>query len=328
MTNKLIAVFLLTGNISFAQYKPLPTQFDKFVNSRKIEWAAYASDTINFTYADLNNLLLNRLSKKEIKASLPVESRTNGANQITYTISDSIDNAFYGDNTDFVMDSLGNVVNQKRAIPKKDSSNFKITEVTQILYIENGKLRTYIPFVTPVLPVFMSTGKYIGERFYFTSCFNYTYNRKPREKSKLIFLTQTKKMIKFNPEVSTGQLKEMYGHNLIETLWPYVLENKIKVFSVYTKGLLKPEELNKNQTFEEPKNSPIYDSIGTVFKYSINEDPIDPKRFTDVQLVQDWYYDYRKNKVYSYIKEMILYVIKFNKIKEKDAEPVLRLVFR
>jgi hypothetical protein len=327
MINKLIAFLLLTGNISFGQYRPQPTQFDKFVNSRKIDWAAYASDTIHFTQADLNNMLLNRLNKKEIKASLPVESRTNGANQISYTTTNSIDNAFYGDNTDFVMDSLGIVVKQKRAIPKKDSSNFRITEVTQILYIENGKLKTYIPFVTPSLPVFMSTGNYIGERFYFTSCFNYIYNSKPGEISKLIFLTQTKKMMNLSTPSRVDQLKEVYGKNLLETLWPQVLKNEIKAFSVDGNRKLKPEDLTMNLTYEEPKIAPIYNSNGAVVKYSVNEDPIDPKRFTDVQLVQDWYYDYKNNKIYSYIKEMVLYLIKFNKIKEKDAAPVLKIVF-
>lgn len=327
MTSKLIAVLLLTGNISFAQNKPLPTPFDKFVNNKKIEWAAYASDTINFTKADLNNLLLNRLDKKEIKASLPIESRTSGTNQITYTLRNAIDNAFYGDNADFVMDADGHVVKQKRAIPKKDSSNFKLTEVTQILYIENGKLKTYIPFITPTLPVFMSTGNYIGERFYFTSCFNYTYNRKPGDTSKLNFLSQTKKMMKLNTLLEVDHLKEVYGKNLLETLWPYVLKNNIKVFSVYTEGILKPEELTTNLTYDEPKIAPIYDSKGAIIKYSINEDPIDPNIFTDAQLVQDWYYDYKNNKVYSFIKEMILYLSQFNKTEDKEPVPVLKLVF-
>jgi hypothetical protein len=327
MTNKLIALLLLTSHLSFAQYRPLPTQFDKFVNNRKISWAAYASDTIQFTRADLNNLLLFRLGKKEIKASLPVESRTKGANQITYTTSESIDNTFYGENEDLIMDAEGNTVKQKKVIPKKDSSNFRLTEVTQILYIEKGQLKSYIPFITPTLPVFLSTGNYIGERFYFTSGFNYRYNRKPHKKSKLIFLTQTKKMINLNPEVKTDQLKEMYGHNLLESFWPYILENKLKIFSVYTKGILKSEELNMNLTYEEPKISPIYNSNGVVVKYSVNEDPIDPKRFTDIQLIQDWYYDPGGNKVYSYIKEMVLYLVKFNKIKEKEAVPVLKIVF-
>jgi Gliding motility associated protein GldN len=330
MIKKLTGIFLLIANISFAQYKPQPTQFDKFVHKPNIEWAAYASDTFNFTTADLNNLLLNRLGKHEIKASLPTESRTNSANQIKYTSQDSIDDAFYGDNADLLMDSLGNVVSRKRPIPKKDTSNFKITEVTQILFIENGTLKSYIPFVTPTLPVFMSTGKYIGERFYFTSCFNYKYNYKPRKRNKLIFLSQTRKMIKLDAAETRDKLKEMYGRNLLETLWPHVLKNEIEAFSIEYNRKLKPEELTITLASEMPSLAPIYDSISvsTILEYKVIANPIDSKRFTDAELVQDWYYDHKENRIISNIKEMVLYLTKFNKAEEKETVPVLKLVFK
>ena len=326
MIKSLIVLLLLLSNISFAQNKPAPTQFDKFVNKPNIEWAAYASDTFNFTKADLNNLLLTRLGKNEIKASLPVESRTVGADQIKYTIKDSIHNAFYGDNTDFVMDSLGNIVSQKKPIPKRDTSNFKVTEVTQILYIENGTLKSYIPFVTPMLPVFMSSGNYIGEQFYFTTVFNYKYNNISRKKNKLIFLSQTKKMIKLNPVQPTDKLKEMYGQNLIETLWPYVLNNEIEAFSPDNNRKLRPEELNASLSYNQQMQVPIWDSTSAipVFKYIIAGEPINTKRFTDVQLIQDWYYHRKKNMVFSSIRELFVYT----KEGDKELVPVLKLVFK
>ena len=322
MTKKLTLILLLSSQISFAQNKSQPTQFDKFVNKPGIEWAAYASDTINFTSTDLNNLLLKRISNNEIKASKPVESRTAEANKITYSSLDSIDQAFYGDRIDILMDSTGTQYFLKRAIPEKDSSNFKRTEVTQILYIEKGKLKSCIPFITPTLPVYMSTGGYIGERFYFTSCFNYAYNSNPGKKSKLIFLTQTKKMIKLDAAEPTDRLKEMYGTNLLETLWPYVLEDKIDAFYPDSSRKLKTEELNVSLAYNEPLLMPIYDDTGNIVGYTAIADPIDTKKFTDVQLVQDWYYDHKKNKVYSNIKEIILYLKK----DDKEPVPVLRLV--
>jgi hypothetical protein len=324
MTNKFTFIFLLTSQISFAQNKTQPTPFDKFVNKSGIEWATYASDTVNFTSVDLNNLLLKRLSKNEIKASKPVESRTAEADKITYCSLDSIDQAFYGDRMDILMDSTGTQYFLKHEIPVKDSSNFKRTEVTQILYIEKGKLKSYIPFITPTLPVYTSMGQYIGERFYFTSCFNYTYNSNPRNKSKLIFLTQTKKMINLTTTQKTDQLKEMYAQNLVATLWPHVLKNEIDVFAIKDNRKLKPEESDISLAINEPMLVPIYDSVGRVVSYVVTPKPIDTNRFTDVQLLQDWYYDHKKNKIYSSIKEMILYVKK----DEKERPAVLRLVFR
>ena len=325
MTKKLTLIFLFASQILFAQNKPQPTPFDKFVNKPGIEWAAYASDTVNFTSADLNNLLLKRIIKNEIKASIPVESRTSDADKITFSPLDSIDQAFYGDRIDILMDSTGTQYFLKRGIPEKDSSNFKGTEVTQILYIEKGKLKSYIPFITPTLPVYMmSSGKYIGERFYFTSCFNYTCNSRPRNKSTLIFLTQTKKMISLTKTQKTDQLKEMYGQNLVETIWPHVLNNELDVFAIKDNRKLKPEESDISLAINEPVLIPIYDSVGNVVSYVVTSKPIDMNRFTDVQLLQDWFYDRKRNKVYSNIKEMILYVKK----DDKETLPVLRLVFR
>ena len=325
MTMKLTLIFLFASQILFAQYKPQPTLFDKFVNKSGIEWAAYASDTVNFTRADINNLLLKRIIKHEIKASKPVESRTSDADKITFSPMDSIDLAFYGDRIDILMDSTGTQYFMKRELPEKDSSNFKGTEVTQILYIEKGKLKSYIPFITPTLPVYMmSSGKYIGERFYFTSCFNYTFNSKPRNKNKLFFLTQTKKMISLTKTQKTDQLKEMYGQNLVETLWPHVLKNELDVFAIKDNRKLKPEESAISLAINEPVLIPIYDSVGTVISYVVSAKPINLKSFTAVQLLQDWHYDRKRNKVYSDIKEMILYV----KEDDKETLPVLRLVFR
>jgi hypothetical protein len=323
MTKKLTFIFLFASQVLFAQNKPLPTQFDKFVNKTGIEWAAYASDTVNFTSVDLNNLLLKRISKNEIKASKPVESRTAETDKITYCPLDSIDQAFYGDCIDILMDSTGIEYHLKREIPEKDSSNFKGTEVTQILYVEKGKLKSFIPFITPTLPVYMmSSGQYIGERFYFTCCFNYTYNSSPGNKSKLIFLTETKKMISLTTTQKTDQLKEMYGQNLVETIWPHVLKNEIDVFAIKDNRKLKLEELKGDLVFDDPLIVPIYDSLYTIPPDIF--DPINPGRFTDVQLLQYWYYDHKGNKVYSTIKEMVLYAKK----DDKETLPVLRLVFR
>ncbi|MBK8519940.1 MAG: hypothetical protein IPL54_03345 [Chitinophagaceae bacterium] len=325
MTKELTLILVLATQISFAQYKPQPTPFDKFVNKPGIEWAAYGSDTINFTSIDLNNLLLKRIINNEIKASKPVESRTAETATITYSPLDSIDQAFYGDRIDILMDSTGTQYFLKRDVPEKDSSNFKGTEVTQILYIEKGKLKSYIPFITPTLPVYMMpSGRYIGERFYFTSCFNYTYNSKPRNKSKLIFLTQTKKMISVIKTQKTDQLKELYGQNVVETLWPHVLNNELDVFAIKDNRKLKPEESDISLAINEPVLIPVYDSVGSVISYVVSAKPIDMKSFTAVQLLQDWHYDRKRNKVYSNIKEMILFVKK----DDHEAVPVLRFVFR
>ncbi|MBK7122372.1 MAG: hypothetical protein IPH68_05880 [Chitinophagaceae bacterium] len=142
MIKQLAVLLLLLSNTSIAQNKPQPTQFDKFINKPGIQWAAYASDTFNFDRADLNNRLLNRLSKKEIKASLPLESRTTSVNNIKYIPLDSINSVYFGAAT-----GIDN---------KIDTTRFLITEITRY-YMLKRDLKSYIPFVTPALPVYLSS---------------------------------------------------------------------------------------------------------------------------------------------------------------------------
>ncbi|MGB5006254.1 MAG: hypothetical protein WBO39_04905 [Ferruginibacter sp.] len=314
MIKQLAVLLLLLSNTSIAQNKPQPTQFDKFINKPGIQWAAYTSDTFNFDRADLNNRLLNRLTKKEIKASLPLESRTTSVNNIKYIPLDSINSVYFEAST-----GMDNMI---------DTARFLITEITQILYVEKGILKSYIPFVTPALPVYLSSGKYLGESFYFNTAYNYKYNRKFRKKNKLIFLGQTKSMLKNDQAQSKDQLKTMYGKNLLETLWPYVLEDKIDIFSVESNSKLNPGELNVNLAYVEPQISPIYDSIGNILKYQVSA-PVDGTAgFSEVQLVQDWYYDHKRNRIYALNKEMIVYTRKPASWGDKEPAPVFKLVFK
>lgn len=324
MVKNLTVILLLLGNISFAQLKPKPTQFDKFVRNSNIEWAAYASDTFNFDNADFNNLLLSRMAKHEIKGSLPVQSRTADANHIKYLSLDSINSIFhFGTHQPAnLYDSLGNIVEQERTLPNIDTSTFNLTEITQILYIEKGKLKSYIPFVTPTVPLFISTGRYIGERFYFNTCYNYKYSKKPHKKDQLIFLSQTKKIISLEAGHTTDKLKEMYGKNLLETLWPYVLENKIAAFSAENNTKLNLTELEKILTTDYI-TVPVWDSTNAIYKFETMASA-NKQMITGIQLVQDWFYDTKRNKVSNTINEVYLFV-KMQDIDGKENKPSARL---
>lgn len=314
MTKQLTVLILLLSKVSYAQVKPIPTQFDKFVNKPGIQWAAYASDTFNFDRADLNNILLKRLIKKEIKASLPVESRTAAVNHIKYLPIDSINSAYFGETN-----GSGNRI---------DTARFMITEITQVLYVEKGILKSYIPFITPALPVYLSSGKYLGESFYFNTAYNYKYNRKIRNRNKLIFLGQTTSMLKPALAQSKDQLKTMYGKNLLETLWPYVLENKIGAFSPEANNKLMPEELNKNLAAVEPLIAPIYDSVGNILRYEVESGTDKPESFSHVQLVQEWFYDHKRNRLFAQNREMIIFIRKPASSVNKEPVPFFKLVFK
>ena len=201
MIKKLTVIFFLCSNGSFAQYRsqPIPTQFDKFINQPNIEWAAYASDTTRFRKVNLNLLLLHKLDKKEIKASLPIIVGLNDQD-IEYLNKKELDNiVLYPSCILHRYDSTGKALDFKIEPYKIDSGTSTLTQLTQILYIEKGELKSYIPIVTPITKnVTTSGGVDLGMTGYFTTSFNYSYNYQPGKQNKILSLGQTAKKIRLD----------------------------------------------------------------------------------------------------------------------------------
>ena len=158
----------------------------------------------------------------------------------------------------------------------------------------------------------MSTGKYIGELFYFTSCYNYKYNYKSRKKNKLIFLQQTSKRIKFDTADTNNELKKLYGKNMLETLWPSVMENRFALFTINSTKQIDPKDIEDRLGFTEPLIVSLYDSLAAIYEYKVLGTAFNTNQFTQALLLQDWYYDETKNIVFNKIREMILYISKRN----------------
>jgi hypothetical protein len=218
----------------------------------------------------------------------------------------------------------------KRPEPYKvDLDPLSLTNITQIIYVDNKTLKTYVPWVSPeIIPVITSSGIYLGLNEYFSSCFNFKYNYRPAEKNKISFLSESKKMIRLDTIEVGNKLKELYGRNLIETIWPYILEGNIKVYSIDRNKKLTPKELQDTLICPGRLPVPLYDSIGNISSYVILSEDLSPKFFTAIELVQEWYYDHTTNIVFNKITEAYLYAKKwFESIQEKDPSPILKIVF-
>ncbi len=331
MLKKLPFIFLMLSSDLIAQVQPQPNQFDQFVTQSKIKWAAYASDSFYFDKA-LNDYLVCRLQNNEIKASLPVAIRSADANTINYLLKDSIDKLVLseGNKLNPVYDSNGNVIRysyfQKKPVSDNPSIH-NITEVNQVLFIENGELKSYVPWVTPTLPLFMSSGKYLGETYYFNTAYNFKYNYKPKKRNHLIFLSQTNKSINLNDR--DNELKSLYGRNLIETFWPYILQNKFEVRSANDNKIIDPASLTNN-SLVTPTLVPLYDtnSPGKVYDYKIVPAAFNLKVVSELVVVQDWYYDETKNIVFNRVKELIIYMDKADKNDNKTRSPFIKILLK
>jgi hypothetical protein len=294
-----------------------------------IEWAAYANDTIRFEKSNLNKILANRLAKKEIKVSLPIYSGIPEANHINFSSKSLIDER--STYRTIATASAQDTMNIRYSIIKTeiDFDSPTITDLTQIIYIENKTLKSYIPWVSPrVIPITTSAGISLGMNDYFSSCFNFKYNYQPGQQNKISFLSQTKKIIRLDTIEIENKLKELYGRNLVETLWPYILQGNIKAYSFEKNKELNPKETRDTLVNTARLPVPLYDSIGNISSYIIPSENLSSKVFTAIELVQGWYYDHTKNIVFNKIKEARLYAKKWvGDVQDKEASPILKIVF-
>ncbi|MBL0182777.1 MAG: hypothetical protein IPP96_10985 [Chitinophagaceae bacterium] len=332
MKKILTVLFILISSVSFTQNLARPTQFDKFISKSYVEWAAYVNDQVRFEKEHLNKVLLERLIKKEINAALPVYNGINDANPIIYLNKDSagdilIDPACrlpipeYDSSGNPIIPDLRNEIIRNRINP----DSLLLTDITQILFIEDGVFKSYVPLISPMNSIKTSMGIYLGQGSFLSTCFNFKYNYRPRKKSNSLFLAETTRKINLDSAGVISTIKQLYNRNLIETLWPYILLGKADAFSIETNTKLKKEEINQYLLRKTRIPVPTYDSTGTVSGFILPQLDFSPEEFTEIELIQDWYYNYRDNIVFNKIKELLLYV-KSPSVNEESI-PILKIVF-
>ena len=334
MKKIIILLLLFYCKLSLAQQPTyhVPTQFDKFIKRSEIDWAAYMMDTIRFPLINLNEYLRNQFQKEKIKVATGVVSRSLSANEIVYSDKKIIDDRMLPLICP-IIDSFGNI-RDKEAFEKEsrtpmnrfDSSVNDLLFLTEILYIEKNKLRSYIAWVSPQTAIYASSDLFLGISDYFSTAFNFEYNFEPAVNDKIIYLGKTHRQISTDSFKPKDRLKEFYGRNLIETLWPYVLNGNPKIFSLRSNKKLAPNELDVSLTYDPPLLIPLFDSLGNeIGKKQVTAGSI-LEYISKVEIVQEWYYDESRNIVYNTIPEIILLCRK-EWDENSDIKPLLKIVF-
>jgi hypothetical protein len=307
-----------------------PSQFDKFVLSPRIEWAQYIDDTIRFENPSLNKILAKRFEKNEIRSSLPVELNWNHRQPLAYTKKTKLDDQMLYPLCQLpIYDSMGNILKADREASKTnlDTAAFTLMGMTEILYVEDGKLRSYVPWANVKIPVTTNAGIFLGIATYFSTCFNLDPHYLSAAKNKIAFLKQTRKKVELDSIRNEYRLKEMYGKNIVAQLWPSVLKNSFEIISLKTNRKIKAAELRTDLVNDVITSVPVYDSLGNLAGSKIITDDLLPSNFTAIEFIQDWYYDYTRNIVFNKIKEIYLYAhITRADGLDKEVTPVLKIV--
>lgn len=328
---KLIFLLLLPVSPVFAQLptEQKATRFDRFITRPEIEWAAYINDTIRFENPNLNRILLLRLARNEIRASLPAGSGSSDADRVKYLKKKDIDLVKFHVYEKHRFDSTGELTGIEYLVPAIDTASFTLTHATQIIYVVNGQVKTYVPWVSTMIPVVTSTGIYLGDGDYFSTCFNDNYNYQAGKQNKIQFLSQSKRKLRLDTADVRSRLKELYGRNLLRTIWPAVLENRFGIIDCAKNKMIKAKELDADLIFGPKIPVPFYDADGNQAGTRLVQEELSPDSFTSIELIQDWYYDAAKNVVFNTIREMTLYAKKWTADGlSAGPSPILKLVFK
>ncbi len=330
---KLTILFLFISNYSFAQPDTSLTTFKfySFIPTQEIEWASHNYFITRFKNPVFNDILFNRYAKQEIKGCSPVWIEPGREMNIYYCGKGYVDSFYMYDHGDPIIDSNGNISEFPKQEPKIiHPADLDSTEIDDILYIKNGELKSTVTWVTPLMPVTTSAGVYLGESVYFSTCFNLNIDYKPAKKNTILFLAQTSRNIRLDSfDLNMRALKELYGRNIIKSLWPYIMKNKFDVFSVDKNKKISASELNRGLLNSISIKETPYDSIIGIPPYEYpNSLPLTADDFLMAALKQDWYYDRTANIVFNKIREMWLYTKKIDGYKEDDKpSPILKIVF-
>lgn len=326
----LFSVLLLTVCIiAKAQYhqQSTPSQFDRFISKSEIEWAAYASDTFHF--ASFNKMLIGRFKNGEIKAALPVHRGVSDQGLIEYVPYDSLNSiVLYPSNICPIFDSSGKMLFDPALLKPYplDSSKYSESYINQILYIENGILKSYIPWVNvDIINYNTSSGIFLGNGTYLSTCFLLDHNVVVNRKSRIIPLPKTIHKIKFDSLDAENRLKETYGRNLVETLWPYVMKDELKLYAYETGKNIKAADIRYLKKYLQLP-VPRFDAEGNKEASDFGNPEVNPSIFKYADIVQEWYYDVTRNIVANYVKELILLGFRDDG-EERRYFPVLKLSF-
>ncbi len=322
MLARLIFLLSISGS-SFAQIasQRSPTKFDKFINLQKIQWAAYIGNTVTLDTYNLTVELCKRFQNNEIKISLPLsrDSLMSGS-QIFFLNKTDLAKLSYAP-------GLSPSTNEQLKSTNRIDSNSALLNLEEILYVANGKLHSYIPWISPKISVYTSRDHFIGTAEYFSSCINTKYKFAPSKRDKLIFINSTKKKIVIDGVPHTDMLKQLYGINILEAIWNYIINDKNEIIDIRS-GQTTSLKNVKEFTYINSVQVPLYDSLGNIIAAKTYSEPLSPSLFQQIEINQSWFYDYTKNIVVNNIVDITLFLKNKGAQDEEELKPILKIIFK
>ena len=320
----------------FAQTAFCQNSYTKFIEKSSVKWAASLSDTCHFTNPNLSLLLREKFNNGSIKAGL-FEGGFNEKLKKKLA-KETIINRIAPNRVTQIADDAGNITGttieaENPLLSSKyfDSETNDLVEVQQILYIQSGKLKSHTPWVSPKYAVFTSWGQKLGIANAFSTGFNTSRCMAVSTKKKAVLLGNRFTMIPLDSAQHPGIIKQLYGYNLLQALWPYLHKKNYKIYRIDSSRLIPFSMITRSLIDNQQLNIPLYDAEGNLSnKTVVQEDfPLNPSDFSAMELVQEWHYHSKKNRIFNNISHIILYARKWrNGQQEAVASPILKIMLK
>lgn len=309
------------------------TELNKFVLEKDIEWAIYKNDSLFTDKPDLKKMLIDKALAKKIKVFRPLPEGSILENNIKFKDTSNLGFIWSYDEYSEVICNLPMFDADGNApIPNKDDDKINLNEpkgelgLSQILYIKNGVLKSYISRISPRFFFITIQGLNLGKAYHFSTALNSKTENFNSKNDKIIFIKKTTSEIFVDSIEKYNKLKELYGRNLIETLWPYIEKEKIALYTYPGNKKLSFTEMREKYLLNKKHfDIPVFDSTGfqTGTIDAVNESI--PNVFNKITITQQWYYNETKNIVFCKIPSAILSIPKLNEADNTLHE--IKIVF-
>jgi hypothetical protein len=310
MKNIFLLLLILSSKV-FAQnyYSIQKTNINKFVLEKDIEWAIYKNDSLFIDEPDLRKMLIEKVLANNIKAFAPIEEATQQENKLKFYNTKECEALQY--DRSLSLAAYNEEGNNNATIEVKQKMDLTAPKgeikLSQILYCKNGILYAHINRVSPLINVTAASGVIFGKAELFSTGLNNALSNFNSKNDKIIFLKKTTTNIFVDSIKKENKLKEMFGHNIIEALWPYIESNKINFYTVPENKKVTIGEIEKNNLLHlETLYVPIYDSVGNLDSNKLVMVGINANIFDKIAITQEWFYNETKNIVFCKIPEAIL----------------------
>ena len=302
----LLNAFLLIGQDRFTV---LPNKYNLFVKNINISWACEVHSNHSFNLQSTHPIDIHLYLTNAKKTGL-IKS---------YFISDFISEY----NKKWIIAKTdGYFIEVNKGINKQineGQDSLKLLEFQEIFYWGNHKLETHLISVGTEYSVVTSNGINLGTAVSSYSSLN-LYPKKIAKIDEIFFLGKTYSVINFDSLESTSSLKKTYGMSLGLTIWYDLSKGYNSVLDLKTNKRILQNNVLTYSPFDSIEVIVPIDST-VPYKYKISGVKASSS-FSEIGVVQNWYYNKTKNTFFNEINKTYLYIKyqdqqSFNFINEK-----------